>query len=1197
MMLAAYDYQQSLDVSRRRRGLVAMLLVMAIFVACGVLVGSAHATAAPGEPRAAWSVTDLAAPTVLVPVVGREGKYTAVVENVGGAPSSGEVHVNVQIPNGLSVILKRIEPGGSCEALAGEVKCTTTNSIAVAGVITVDILFKVSGEVENVASMASVSGGGEEVEPAGDAATMRLATPSETKAPGGIAQFHFLATNAAGEEVTQAGAHPALVTTSLLLNNFYAEAPGEPQPASAPAKPAQAARDLVFYLPLGMLGDPAVTTPCPVARISALEGNKSGCPQSSQVGTIVPMILGNIFSLPVGIYEIQPEKGYAAEFGFSLDNLTFLLYASVVRHDGAYMLRVAAPGLTRDAAFVGDVASFFGNIRENVLNEQGEQVTIENEQTETQEPVFYERGAFLTDPMDCGAGELKAGVAMDLWEDPNPKLPIEETASAFSGMTECNLLRFSSDMTVKPQTTQADSPSGYEVGLEVPQGPNTSYGLGTPPVQDVSVTLPAGTSVSPSSANGLEACPKTGPHGFNLEGEEGEEVGEDGLTQSAPARCPYASQIGTATAKTPLLPDETLTGKLFLAEPQCGGTGLHECTDEDVREGRLFRLYLELDGPNAGIIVKLAGKTQVNPETGQITAVFEDNPQFPFSDLTVSTNSGARAPLANGQTCGVATSSATITPWSAPETPAVEATDFFRVDWDGAGGACPSSLPFSPSLIAQNTGTTSTLAARTSPFTFTLARNDREQNISTLSTTLPEGLLANISKVARCAEPQASEASLTACPASSQIGTTTVAVGPGSDPYYVTGKVFLTGQYKGREGTSPFGLSVVVPAVAGPFNLGNVHVRVGLFVDEHTSQVKAVSEPLPQSRDGVPLEIRVLNLYIENHEFVLNPTRCVPSSITGEVVSTQGARASISSPLTVGGCDNLGFSPVLSASTEALSTKINGTGVNVKIAYPTSAQANIAKVDITFPKKLPVRLATLRKACPSATFEANPAACPAASAVGHAVVHTPILSQPLMGPAYLVSYGNAQFPNVVFVLQGEEGVELIVSGESSVSSSGVLKVTFNSVPDAPFSTFETNLPSGPYSQFTSTKTTTAAKASQCGEDLLVPVTMVAQNGAQVSKNVTMAVNDCAPSVSLLKAHAGAHGVVVTVKTSVSGTVVVSGRGLRTLRRTGVSPGSHTFTLGYTRVGRREKRGRRKIRITVQLAVGKHKVSKHKTVAL
>src|SRR6185312_9359767 len=198
-----------------------------------------------------------------------------------------------------------------------------------------------------------------------------------------------------------------------------------------------------------------------------------------------------------------------------------------------------------------------------------------------------------------------------------------------------------------------------------------------------------------------------------------------------------------------------------------------------------------------------------------------------------------------------------------------------------------------------------------------------------------------------------------------------------------------------------------------------------------------------------------------NGEFVLNPTSCAKTSIAGTVTSTTGGSAAISSPFAAEGCKGLKFEPSFSVSTEAKATKANGTGVRIKVAYPSGGQSNIAKVVVGFPKKLPVRLSTLQKACLAATFEKNPAACPAASVVGTATAHTPILSQPATGPAYLVSYGNAKFPDVVFVLQSE-GVTVDLDGQSNVSKAGALKATFASVPDVPVSSFEAVLPPGPF---------------------------------------------------------------------------------------------------------------------------------------
>jgi hypothetical protein len=838
------------------------------------------------------------------------------------------------------------------------------------------------------------------------------------------------------------------------------------------------------------------------------------------------------------------------------------------------MVRVSIPGVPTSALLTGLVASFYGNIEERFVRGESE--------------VTFDRGAFLTDPTNCTEGPeaREAAVELNTWEHPALPLPIEERSVVFPSLTGCAALSFTAGLNVEPETTQADAPSGLDVGLEVPQAPNDPSGLGTPPVKDASVTLPAGTTVSPSSANGLEACAASGPHGINIEGPESEEIAADGLERPASGHCAEASRIATVKAVTPLLREE-LTGRMFLATPQCG-QGAQGCTSKDAEDGKLVGLYLELEGPNSGIIVKLRGDATIKQGSGQITASFEELPQFPFSKFVVSTKRGAHAPTENPQVCGTGTGSATVTPWS-PETPPVNLTAGLRVDWNGEGQPCPATAPFAPTFTA---GTTSPIAATTSPFTLTMKREDREQNVSVLSTTLPEGLLANLTKVGRCPEPLASQASLSACPPNSQIGTTTVAVGPGNDPYYVTGKVFFTGPYAG----APFGLSVVVPAVAGPFNLGNVLVRAKLFVDPHTSQATTVSDPLPQELDGVPLRMRVLNVTLTNEEFVLNPTSCSKMSITGTVSSTTGGSAAISSPFIAKGCNELPFKSSFSASTEGKATKANGTGVRIKIAYPSGREANLAKVVVGFPKQLPVRLETLQKACRAATFEGNPAACPAASVIGTATAHTPILAQPATGPVYLVSYGNAKFPDVVFVLQSE-GITVDVDGQSFVSQSGALKATFSTVPDVPISSFETVLPAGPFSQFTSVKTSGKAQGSQCRENLIAPVQMVAHNGAQLNQNVKLQITGCKPSVSIIGAKASTRGLIVTVKTSARGRLTISGPGLEALTKRNLAAGTHKLTVVLTRAGAAAVRAHKKIQLTVGLAVGRQRASAHRKIAV
>jgi uncharacterized repeat protein (TIGR01451 family) len=1092
------------------RNPVSSLTLALLLVVCSLACLAAPIPAvAAGAPAPAWKATVVAFPTAQPEGVGRKGRYDIVVENVGAKESEGEVTVRDVLPAGLKVTHFAIEPGGSCTVLGDtEVECHYSEPVVPAGFLIVgEVNFEVVGHIEgSLRNVATVSGGGAAGPASGEAVT-RVGGEHET-APSGVKQFEFDETGPAGEPFTQAGGHPHFVTTTLLLNDVDNENVGE----NESFKPVAPVKDLEFYLPVGFLGNVTVADPCPASLVEVAP-EVSGCPQSSRVGTILPMIINNVFADTGdathvhGIYSVTPERGYAAEFAFATNGLVFFIYADVVRHDGRYVVRLAIPGLPGVSSFVGSIATFYGDIQE--------QFTLANGT-----PTTFDRGAFATNPSDCQSSTAarEAQVEFDTWNDPGPMHP--GGVEAFPELENCNLLQFSSDLTSGPNvriagdTTQADEPSGYRLGLEVPQAPNGGTGLGTPPYKDVDFTFPEGTSLSPGAANGLVACPATGSHGIDFPSEttgpgspggpagEGEEIGVDGLARPAAGNCPPASQIASVRATSPLLREE-LVGHLLLAEPECGNAAhMNPCTPEDAANGTLYRLYLELEGPDEGVVVKLAGKAMVDPSTGRITSVFEGAPQFPVSDLVVEMNGGPRAPLANPQACGVAATTSVVTPWSVPFTPAVSASGSFDVT------GCSSV--FSPAFIA---GSVSTQAGAHSPFTFTLRREDGEQDVSAISTTLPEGLLASVANVGQCPEPQASQG---ACPSSSEVGATTVGVGPGQDPYYTTGHVYFTGPYDG----DPFGLSIVVPAVAGPFNLGNVIVRVGLHIDPNTARVTATSSPLPQIIDGVPLRIRTINVTLNNPAFTFNPTNCAQLSITGTVVSTQGAGVSVSSPYAAADCKSLPFKPVFSASTAAHASKASGASLTVRLTskggpQATGEEANIKSVKVDLPKQLPSRLTTLQKACSEAQFVANPAGCPKESDVGTASASTPILAHPLVGPAYLVGHGGAAFPDLEIVLQGE-GVTLVLDGSTDIKK-GITSSTFKTVPDAPIRSFELKLPTGKFSVL-SANLPEKAKYDFCGQALSMPTEITGQNGAVLKHTTKIGVTGCPKVKKKAKKH-------------------------------------------------------------------------------
>jgi hypothetical protein len=315
-------------------------------------------------------------------------------------------------------------------------------------------------------------------------------------------------------------------------------------------------------------------------------------------------------------------------------------------------------------------------------------------------------------------------------------------------------------------------------------------------------------------------------------------------------------------------------------------------------------------------------------------------------------------------------------------------------------------------------------------------------------------------------------------------------------PFYVTGRVYLTSSYNG----APFGLSIVVPALAGPYNLGTVVVRAAVNVDPHTAALTITSEPLPQILQGVPLLVRAVNVTVDRPNFIINPTNCNPLSVNAMLTSFLGSTMALSEHFQVTNCAALAFAPKFSASTSGKTSRANGASLFVKLSYPQGRNANIARVKVELPKKLPSRLTTLQKACLASVFNADPANCPAASIVGVARATTPILPVQLSGPAYFVSNGNEAFPDLNILLQGY-GVRVDLIGSTYISKSGITSSTFKTVPDVPVTTFELYFPEGPYSAL-------AANGNLCKSGLSMPTEFVAQDGAEIHESTKIAVTGC-----------------------------------------------------------------------------------------
>jgi hypothetical protein len=1164
-------------------------------------------SASPAMATVGWSVRSIAEPTHFS--ANDEAKcnggpgicdmYQLVVRNVGDETSNGPITVTDTLP--LPPAGPPAAPGstpGSTEFGAEGWKCTsevvggrptvtctseheqqvapeayTPNEAEQATSFSIPVLAP-SATAGTLRNEVTVTGGGATT--AGS--TVEETASISTKPPAfEVTDFSFEAIKVGGGADTQAGAHPYDLTASFdLADVFRPIVEADPQPV----EPVENPRAAVVELPLGFIGDPRATPTCPETELAA-------CPPASRIGVATLDQEGKLYLTGAGygasesaIYNVAPEAGYPAEFAFEIAGRTIPMYASVVHTGSGYRVRVATPGIPAAQGPVGVSLTFFGNPA--ALDKTGGQ------------PV-----AFFTNPADCSAGPLTARIELDSWE--NPGRWVSKESTTYPQVSGCNMLQFNPSLELAPSrsseggTTQADEPSGYNVDLKVPQS-GLFEELATPELKDATVTLPEGVSVSPSAADGLAGCRETGPEGIDIshgvsghEAGEGEAIGVDGLPHMTPGHCPGASTLGTVEVFTPLLPTRCgsegqatckvgesaapLQGHLYLAQPKCGGEGQPACTEASATNGELFGLYIEVEDPAAGVIVKLPGTVAANPATGQLTGTFKENPQLPFSELRLHFNSGPRAPLANPQTCGSFTTTSDLTPWSAPVTPdATPSSPPFAI------GGCGSPMPFAPSFSA---GTLTPAAGAFSPFTLTFSRQDREQDLAQITLNTPPGLLGKIAGIPQCPEAQANAGT---CSAASQIGTASAAAGAGSHPFWVSGPVYLTGPYKG----APFGLSVVVPAKAGPFNLGNEIVRSAIHIDPNTSALTIVSDPLPQKLDGIPFRLQTVNVTVDRPGFIFNPTTCAQQSITATISAFQGASAGVSSPFAVTGCATLPFKPDFSASTDGHTSKQNGASLKVKIASAGIGVANIAKVDLTIPAILPSRLTTLQQACTEAQFNSNPAGCPAASNIATATVHTPLLSSPLTGPVFFVSHGGAAFPDTEIILQGE-GVKLVLDGHTQITK-GVTYSKFETVPDAPFTSFEFNAPEGPYSIF-------AANGNLCQTEVKMPTSITAQNGAVLKQNTNIAVTGCGkPSIKITKAKIKGNTVLVTVTTSQQGTVTVSGHGLKTIKNT-LAAGAHQLKVSLTKNGRSARKHHKKIKVKASVKDANGSSSKTMTLKL
>ncbi len=978
-----------------------------------------------------------------------------------------------------------------------------------------------------------------------------------------------LAKHEAGLPDTQAGSHPYALTTGFVLNESEELGNGEFQPAG------NGPRDVRVELPPGFVGNPNAVPKCSYHVFTRDE-----CPNDTAIGEATTIVASRIgYTSPITgkhldeweyvanpVYNVEPPGGVAQELGWVVKETTPFVVDASVRTGGDYGV-TAVSRAPQSVVVQGAKVTIWGvpseashsRIRgkclaENLTLRQGieeghpydeEESVREYEEShgviEPKAPAECAAGIsvepYLTNPTSCGVPRT-ATLSMSSWEEPGV---FDSKVVGLPALSGCEKLAFSPSLSVTPDGSAGSTPTGLSVGVHVDQESTTNpVGLGEADVKDTTVALPAGVQVSPSAADGLEAC-SLAQIGFKGENPE---TGAQEFTPEQ-SSCPAASKIANVHIKTPLLEGE-LTGAVYLAAPQNFLAGPLENPFKS-----LIAMYLVAEEPATGVLVKLPGEVELGQEgvanglePGQIRTTFKDTPQLPFSDLKLEFYGTSRAPLATPALCGTYNTSSSFEPWSG--TAAVSPPASFDIEsgpeLETASGPrttpCADPLAFAPTL---SSGATNNNAGAFSSLTTTLSREDGQQSISQVTLHYPPGLSGLLSGVKLCGE---AEANAGTCGPESEIGETTVSVGLGGDPFSVLGgKVYITGPYEG----APFGLSIVNPAKAGPFDLQEgrpVIVRAKIEVNPTTAALTVTTNTaaegyaIPPMIEGIPLQIKHVNVNVTRPGFTFNPTSCNKMEVTGSVESAEGASSPVSIPFQAANCANLKFAPDFTVSTSGNTSKADGASLTTRVTYPPSAAgtyANVGYVKVELPKALPSRLTTLQKACLAAQFEANPAGCPPASFIGHAVVHTPLIPVPLEGPAIFVSHGGEAFPSLTMVLQGY-GVKIDLVGTTFISKTGITSTTFKTVPDQPFSSFELTLPEGPYSAL-------AANGNLCAQKLVMPNEFVGQNGAVIRENTNITVEGCKPAIRVVSHKVNGKTATIVVSVPGSGKLTATGKGI------------------------------------------------------
>jgi hypothetical protein len=1104
-------------------GLVALFLAT-MAVAC------VHA--APASAEVIWHIKNNWADAHLPP--GGKGKVYIQVRNMGDTPTTSNTTIKVDLPPGVNAYgLEGFE-----EKIAGnkdfqwqctgsnEVTCTLEEPIGARYAEPYEFWYAVRlwfpveidagatpGKYEFASEVTgSFAAAAKDVDPV---------TISLTPAPFGMMEDSFEGDTFAerapfeGRE-RQAASHPYEMRVDFDMNlQTDIGVSVEGFPPQIIVTPTERLKTVETTLPRGLIGNPEALPKCSADQFTA-GGFLPKCPPETQVGVIDVIISGgadgngdwSIFAgggafNTVPVYNLEPPDGYAADLGFSLQGVRSHIFATLDASQG-YSISALTPYIPAVFGYLDIRQVRFtawgvpADPRHNRLRWPGRGGTddLPGGSQPGGVPSTAAVRPFLTLSSACGE-ETRFQQRVQSYEHPDgwtARIPSSGPSLQPTGCDDPRL-RFEPEVSLQPTSRSAGGPTGLAVNLEVPQRPDTvsnaadlyadngeMEAIATPPIKKAVVTLPEGMTLSTSAAQGLGNC---APDQIRLGTNE-------------PVTCPDSSKYGDLTIATPILPaDEPMRGQIYVAK------------QNDNPFNNFLSLYLVIQDPKRGLLLKLPGKVDLDPVTGQVKTTFDDLPQFPVSNMQLAFKGGVRAALVNPTTCGTKTITAEFTPYSAPDSPVVVRDDY-EIAQRGDGNPCVRGLGERPFRATLEAGTVSNSAGTYSPFAFRLQRTDDDQEFSQVNVTLPPGLLANISGLSKCSEAAiaqvgapgrsgSAEANTPSCPAASRIGTTEVGSGVGQILTYIPGKVYLAGPYKG----APLSMVVVTPVLAGPYDLGVIAVRSAIDVNPASAQPTVRSDPFPQIFKGIPVRIRDIQVRVDRTKTIINPTSCKRMAVVARVTGTGGdvnntgddSAVELSNPFQASNCAALPFKPKLSFRLRGGTNRSNYPALTATLKA-REGDANLARTKVTLPHSVFLAQEHIGTVCTRVQFAVDQ--CPAASVYGRAQAVSPLFDGALQGPVYLRSNGGERLlPDLVVALDGE--IDVVLSGFID-SRNERIRNTFDVIPDAPVTKFTLSMFGGKKGLLVNSRNLCKGKAR-------ADVRMTGQNGKAWNTHPVMA-NSC-----------------------------------------------------------------------------------------